>query len=261
VASLGIQSTWGLAVVEDLEAHYDAAAELCRALLKRWEQTEDRHYAVAPLRWATGFFAVRGAGQDARACTDALTRIAAASGTPDALAALAHALGELALLDGDAGRAASHFLQALEHLRVLEVPFERAQTQLRLGVALVATGEREAAVDRLTDAYLTARRLRARPLAAAAARELAALGESVTRRLGRRDAGQLRHGGLSGREVEVVRLVAVGRTNREIAQELFLSPRTVDMHVRNILAKLDCRSRAEATRKAGELGLLENPTG
>ena len=53
-----------------------------------------------------------------------------------------------------------------------------------------------------------------------------------------------------------MRLVAAGRTNREIAQELYLSPRTVDMHVRNLLRKLDCRSRVEAARRAGELGLL-----
>jgi DNA-binding NarL/FixJ family response regulator len=53
-----------------------------------------------------------------------------------------------------------------------------------------------------------------------------------------------------------MRLVAAGRTNREIARELFLSSRTVDMHVRNILAKLRCRSRTEATTRAGDLGLL-----
>ena len=87
-------------------------------------------------------------------------------------------------------------------------------------------------------------------------REVAALGESVSGRLGGRvnaDAGSV---GLSRRELEVVRLIAIGRTNREVAEELFLSPRTVDMHVRNILRKLDCRSRVEAAHRAGELDLL-----
>jgi DNA-binding CsgD family transcriptional regulator len=49
----------------------------------------------------------------------------------------------------------------------------------------------------------------------------------------------LARGGLSRRELEVLRLVALGRTNREVAQELFLAVRTVDMHVRSLLAKLD----------------------
>ncbi|HEX9351400.1 MAG TPA: LuxR C-terminal-related transcriptional regulator [Gaiellaceae bacterium] len=62
---------------------------------------------------------------------------------------------------------------------------------------------------------------------------------------------------LTRRQLEVLRLVAVGRTNREVARELFLSPRTIDMHVRNVLGKLDCRSRTEATSKANALGLLE----
>jgi DNA-binding CsgD family transcriptional regulator len=61
--------------------------------------------------------------------------------------------------------------------------------------------------------------------------------------------------GLSRREREVVRLLASGRTNREIAHALVLSPRTVDMHVRNILRKLDCRSRVEAAGRAREIGL------
>jgi DNA-binding NarL/FixJ family response regulator len=101
-----------------------------------------------------------------------------------------------------------------------------------------------------------ARKLKARPLADRAASEVAALGESLERRLGRRAAEQHAGAGLTRREVEVMRRVAVGRTNREIAQELFLSPRTVDMHVRNILSKLSCRSRLEAAGRAGELGLL-----
>jgi len=136
------------------------------------------------------------------------------------------------------------------------MPFVRAQIEVRTGVALAAAGETEAGLERLSSAYRTARRLGARPLAAEAAREAAALGDSVVRRLGRGAEAHAEDGGLSRREREVVRLLAVGRTNREIAQELFLSPRTVDMHVRNILRKLDCRSRVEAANKAGELGLV-----
>ena len=123
-------------------------------------------------------------------------------------------------------------------------------------MALAAAGEREPALERLRDAYLTARKLGAKPLAAEATREVAALGEPVVSRLGRRAAADANGAGLSGRELEVMRLVAVGHTNREIAGQLFLSPRTVDMHVRNILRKLSCRSRVEAAHRAGELGLL-----
>jgi DNA-binding NarL/FixJ family response regulator len=85
---------------------------------------------------------------------------------------------------------------------------------------------------------------------------LGELGERAERRLSRRALAQAAHGNLSRREVEVVRLVAMGHTSREIARELFLSPRTVESHVSSILLKLDCRSRADAARRASELGLL-----
>jgi DNA-binding NarL/FixJ family response regulator len=107
-----------------------------------------------------------------------------------------------------------------------------------------------------THAARTLRRMAEHPLAAQVADDLAALGERVERRLGRIAAAQLANGGLTRREVEVVRLVAVGQTNREIARELFLSPRTVDTHVHNIRTKLGCRSRADAARRATELGLV-----
>jgi DNA-binding NarL/FixJ family response regulator len=117
-------------------------------------------------------------------------------------------------------------------------------------------GERDQALQLLAECYRTAQTLRARPLAEAAARELALLGEPVNRRLGRRAAGWLERGGLTRRELEVLRLVAEGHTDREIAQTLVLSPRTVEMHVANCLGKLSCRSRAEAVRRAAELQLL-----
>jgi DNA-binding NarL/FixJ family response regulator len=136
------------------------------------------------------------------------------------------------------------------------MPLERAEIGVRAAAAMTAAGDREGAVAALRDAHRTARSLGARPVAADAARGLADLGQE----LGARAAADAGGGGLSRREVEVVRLVAAGRTNREIAGELVLSPRTVDMHVRNLLRKLDCRSRIEAARRAGELGLTTSGT-
>jgi DNA-binding NarL/FixJ family response regulator len=63
-------------------------------------------------------------------------------------------------------------------------------------------------------------------------------------------------GPLSGREVEVLRLVATGMTNRAIASELFLSEKTVARHLSNIFAKLDVTSRAAATAYAFQQGLV-----
>lgn len=254
-AALEMDTAWSLAVVAELDGDDAAAAERCRFVRERWEQTEDRHYAIPPLRWAATYFAGQGAAAEVRACARALATIAE-SGNAEALAGLAHALGECALLEGDAAQAALHFNQALDRLQRLEMPFARAQTHLRAGVALAAAGDREAGIERLTDAYRTARKLGARPLAVRAAEAFAGLGEPVERRLGRRAAGYLERGGLSRRELEVLRLIGLGRTNREIGHELFLSPRTIEMYVGNILAKLNCSSRAEATHRAHELRLL-----
>jgi DNA-binding CsgD family transcriptional regulator len=247
-----------LACVDLLQGSVESAVTRSLTALARWAETEERHYAVPYVRWSATFFAEQGRPADVAACANALARIAAETSNPEVLAALAHALGEAALLDDDAAQAVYHFSRALEVLRPIDVPFERAQIQVRAGVALGAVGEREAAVERLTEAYRTAVRLQARPLAAEAVRQLEILGEHVERRLGRRAAGQRERAGLTRRELEVVRLVAVGRTNREIGQELFLSARTVEMHVGNVLAKLDCRTRTEATHKAEQLGLLRH---
>ncbi|HEX6027197.1 MAG TPA: response regulator transcription factor, partial [Solirubrobacter sp.] len=256
VVSMGVDSAAALGWTAAHAGDHAVAAEHCRTVLTWWERSEDHHYAVWGLRTAAWVFATGGDLPRARACAEALSAIAADAGHPYALAALAHALAETALREGDAGAAARQLGRALELQADLDTPFERAQIALRAGVALAAAGEREAAAQRLEEAYRAARRLGSRPVAAAAADELARLGEPLERRLGRRAAAAHEGAGLSRRELEVMRLVSLGRTNREIARELFLSPRTVDMHVRNILAKLSCRTRTEAAARASELGLV-----
>jgi DNA-binding NarL/FixJ family response regulator len=260
LAAMELLSGWGLAIVDSVEGATQSAAGHCWALLERWKQTEERHFVISPLRWATTFFAESGDAGGTRACAAALARIAADVGQDEAMSALSHALGETALIEGSVEQASDQFARALVLLQGYDAPFERAESQRRAAAVLAAAGRAEEAVEHLVAAYRTARRLGAKPLANQLAAALSALGERPERRLGKRTATQLENGGLTRREVEIVRMVATGRTNREIARELFLSPRTVEMHVSSILMKLNGRSRADAARRASELGLLTQPS-
>jgi DNA-binding CsgD family transcriptional regulator len=114
-------------------------------------------------------------------------------------------------------------------------------------IALAARAPREAAA-RLRRAAPLAERLGVSPLAA----EIAEL----TRRAGADGDGGSGDPVLTGREVEVLRLVAAGRSNREIAAALVISPKTASVHVSNILAKLGAATRTEAAVKAHQLLLL-----
>ena len=168
----------------------------CRELLARWEESEDHHYAVWGMRWAASYFAQR-AERDGR---QRLRRGAEPDGrrgaaTPTPLAALAQALGELALLEGDEAAAAEHLSRAVELHRNLAIPHERAQIELRAGVALAAAGEREEALERLCDAYRCATQAR-RP---ARSRPTAAQGGGGAGRVGGAAARQPRRGGLRRR--------------------------------------------------------------
>ena len=255
LAAMELLCGWGLAILDQARSPA-AAADRCRVVLERWQSTEERHYVVAPLRWAATVFAEADETPALRACTAALTQIAADTGQDEAASAVAHALGEIALLDGENEQAATHFQHAVHLLAELAAPLERVESQRRAAAALAASGRREEAVDSLVAAHRTARKLGARPLTERLARDLQALGAKAEQRLGRLAAAQAQHGGLTRRELDVLRLVATGRTDREIAQELFLSHRTVEHHVRSIRMKLDCRSRTDAARRAMELGLL-----
>ena len=133
----------------------------------------------------------------------------------------------------------------------------RAYTAYRLGAALLAEGRRDDAAPVLADALKHARTLRAAPLEA----DITALARRGRIRLPGVDDAQTVPAGagvwLTPREHDVLHLVTAGRTNTQIATELFISPKTVSVHVSNILAKLGAASRAEATTIAHRDRLLD----
>jgi DNA-binding CsgD family transcriptional regulator/RecA/RadA recombinase len=132
-------------------------------------------------------------------------------------------------------------------------PFEAARSRARLGAVLRAAGRPDEARPHLDAARATAVRLGARPLLD----ELAATAPAA--RSTREPASRSRDvagNDLTAREVEILALVAEGRSNAEIARQLFISAKTVSVHVSNILAKLGASGRTEAAAIARRDGLL-----
>ncbi len=243
---------WSIALAHEHGGDSAEATEAYHQFIRMWERIEDYHEAIPGLCSAASFFAEQNAAAEVALCANALSSIATKSGNPEALAGLAFALGERALLEGDARASADHFLQAAAQFAPLEVPVEWARAEWRAGVALAAAGDSDGAATHLRDAYRRLRRLGARALSSQVARHLTELGEPVE---ARRNYRRIETVTLTKRQQDVARLLAEGLTNKEIAQRLFVSPRTVDMHVAHILDRLDCRSRTEAARKIADLDL------
>jgi DNA-binding NarL/FixJ family response regulator len=150
----------------------------------------------------------------------------------------AHARGSVLLAEGEAHAALSSLREAQRDWLELDAPYEVARTRALAAAACAALGDQEAAA-----------------LERAAACELfEALGAAPDRAL--LGAPEPPMHGLTHRELEVLRLVAGGKTNREIASTLVISEHTVARHVQNIYAKLGVSSRAAATAFAFEHGLV-----
>ncbi|WNM36451.1 AAA family ATPase [Streptomyces sp. Li-HN-5-11] len=147
----------------------------------------------------------------------------------------------------------------------LERPYDLAKVRFRLAEALLAGDEdqRERATELLRLAHAVAEHLRARPLADAVAllAQRARLTLTRTAHQPHAPADPAGSFGLTSRERDVLRLVSAGRTNRQIAEELFISPKTASVHVSNILAKLGVSGRGEAAAVAHRLGLFPEGAG
>jgi DNA-binding CsgD family transcriptional regulator/tetratricopeptide (TPR) repeat protein len=189
----------------------------------------------------------RGASAEVRAILD----LAARQGDPLLRSELAYWLWRVGEPVADLGEVAEPFAsQIAGDWRGAAVAWEERGLPYEAARARTE-GDDEAA---LRTALTTFERLGARPMAALTARRLRELGVRAVPR-GPRPATRANPANLTPRELDVLALVAVGCRNAEIAERLFLSPKTVDHHVSALLAKLGVRARGEASAAAARLGI------
>jgi DNA-binding CsgD family transcriptional regulator len=179
-----------------------------------------------------------GATDLATGALNRLTRKAHAAGTDWALGIEARSRALLT----DGGGAGRGFREALEHLAHTRVRAELARTHLLYGEWLRRERRRVDAREQLRTALEMFTAMGAQAFAGRAERELLATGETARKR----DPSTLDD--LTPQELQIARLVAEGLTNKEIASQLFLSPRTIDYHLHKVFGKLGIASRAELIR-------------
>ncbi len=183
---------------------------------------------------------------EARRAADELCSLADGFGMESLSALAQHAKGAVALAEGDARGAIDPLRRAQEVWQRVGAPYLSARVRVIVARAFQALGDEDGAALELSAAKKVFAELGAAP-------DLEALEAKATPLTVSREKSE--HG-LSARELEVLLLVASGKTNKAIARELFVSEKTIDRHVSNIFVKLDVPSRAAATAWAYRNGLV-----
>jgi DNA-binding CsgD family transcriptional regulator len=228
----------GLALLRLAEGKQATAAAAIRRAVA--EATDARHQArVLPA--AVHILLAVGDVPAANDIAARLTRAADEYGIAALRGVAAHAEGAVRLAEGSAEQAAPPLRRAFRMWRELDVPYEAARVRVLIGLACRALGDEDSAALELDAARQVFVELGAAP------------DVGWVDRLSRRAAET---GGLSPRELDVVRLVAAGHTNQAIAAELYLSEKTVARHMSNIFVKLGVSSRTAAAAYAFEHGLV-----
>jgi ATP/maltotriose-dependent transcriptional regulator MalT len=244
VLSLEFHLLWARAFVLESEGDRDGAAGTYLRLLDLWDETDDLHDVAPGAVCAAAFFSDACDAKQTARITDILHTVVAGNDNGENRAARSAVLAEASAGVKDWNSAITRLIDARDGYDRLGVPIERALIRRRLARVMSAAGkEREAA--------------QARESCAGIARSLGMRSMLASLDAAPRDAKPSRHAALTDRQHDVLRLLAAGLTNKEAGARLHLSPRTVEMHVAGLLERLNCRTRAAAIRRAGELGLLK----
>ncbi|TCC05772.1 helix-turn-helix transcriptional regulator [Kribbella soli] len=236
-AGFGYEAQPGRALLMVARGRVPGAVAAVRRLLA---ETGDPVHRSRMLAGAVEVLLAGDALAEAVAAADELDTIANRFGCAGLRAAAAYCSALVALADDDPDRALPHARTAARLWGELRAPYELARAKVLVGRAVRLLGDDDSASAELT----------------AACRSFAEVGAEPARQGVERLIGRSPAGGLTGRELDVLRLVAVGNSNAEIAERLVLSDKTVARHLTNIFAKLDVPSRTAAVAYARDHDLL-----
>lgn len=238
-SELGGETQPGLALLRLAQGRTDEAVGAIRRVLgtttAAWQRARFLP-ACVEIMLATGKL------DEARTASEELAQMARRFDTEVLAAMAAHARGALHLATGNAQAAVEPLRRAFAVWHQIGAPYIAARIRVLVAEACRALGDPDGAELERAAARQVFERLGAAP-------DLAALDAVDV-------ATSSRVHGLTGRELQVLRLIATGKSNKEIGRELFVSERTIDRHVANIFNKLDLHSRAAATAFAYEHDLV-----
>ncbi|WP_352885451.1 LuxR C-terminal-related transcriptional regulator [Mesorhizobium sp. M1112] len=235
----GFEPQPGLALLRLAERHIDAAVAATRRVMAA---TTDQVKRIRLLPAHVEIMLAADDIEEARRACHELADVAESYGTEPLRALAAHARGAVELAEGEAQAAAICLRRAIEEWQQVDAPYEAARVRVIMGLACRALGDEDGATLELQAARTVFQQLGATP--------------DVSRIDALLDMRSEEASGLSARELQVLRLIASGKTNKEIANELHLSGKTVDRHASNIFNKLDVPTRTAATAWAYEHRLV-----
>ncbi len=224
----------GLALLRLAQGRADAAEAMIRSRVDEASDVFDRSGLLA------AYVEIMLAANDvpaARAGAEELAEIASELGSAQLAAVASYASGTTLLAEGEARAAMRELRGARAVWSELDAPYEAARVALLIAIAHRELGDEDSAALEIEAARQTFERLGASP-DLARVKKLSRAGSATSA------------AGLSGREVEVLALVATGKTNRQVAKALVISEKTVARHVSNIFTKLEVSTRAAATAYA-----------
>jgi DNA-binding CsgD family transcriptional regulator len=239
---LGRQPEPGMALLRLAQGRTAVAAAAIRRATDESTSLFARPRVLGPL---VEIMLAAGSTETARLAADELTQIADEIGAPLLTAMAGRADGAVLLAEGDPRAALAALRASWTTWHALDAPYEAARARVLIGLACRELGDTDSAAMELDAARDVFEALGAVPDLA----RLKALDEGAA----------TPRGGLTAREIEVLRLVAAGKTNRAVAEKLVISEKTVARHLSNIFDKLGVSSRAAATAYAYEHDLIALP--